>query len=135
MLELILEIVVGVFFEAIFDFAVEFLGSLVLRGIAEVFDSSELRNPLLACVGYAFLGAVVGAVSLFLFPHPLVHRSRIPGVSLIAGPMLAGFGMSFVGSFRRRRNQRVIQIESFAYGFAFAFGMAIVRFFLTTNAQ
>ncbi len=97
--------------------------------------SLELRNPLLACVGYAFLGAVVGVVSLFLFPHPLVHRSRIPGVSLIAGPMLAGFGMSFVGSFRRRRNQRVIQIESFAYGFAFAFGMAIVRFFLTTNAQ
>jgi hypothetical protein len=128
MLELIVEILVEVFFEAIFDFAVEFLGSLVLRAIAEAFDSSELRNPLLACVGYALLGAVVGGFSLLLFPHPLVHRSRIPGVSLIAAPMLAGFGMSFVGFLRRKRNQRVIQIESFAYGFAFAFGMAIVRF-------
>jgi hypothetical protein len=135
MLELILEILVEIFFEAIFDFAVEFLGSLVLRGIAEVFDSSELRKPLLASIGYAFLGAVVGVFSLFPFPHPLVHRSRIPGVSLIAGPVLAGFGMSFVGSFRRKRNQKVIQIETFASGFAFALGMALVRFFLTTNAR
>ncbi len=107
MLELALEIVVGIFSEAIFDFAVEFLGSLVLRGIAEAFNSSEPRNPLLACLGYAFLGAVVGAFSLLLFPHPLVHRSRIPGVSLIAGTILDVFVMSLVGSLRRKRWTRV----------------------------
>src|SRR5262250_2802258 len=123
MLEFILEIIVEVFLEAIFDFTVEFLGSLALRSIEKVFDRSAFSNPLLACVGYAFLGAVVGAFSLLLFPHPLVHRSRIPGVSLIAGPVLAGVGMSLIGSLRRKRNQRVIQIESFGYGFAFAFGM------------
>jgi len=28
-----------------------------------------------------------------------------------------------------------MQLESFGYGFAFAFGMALVRFFFTTNVQ
>jgi hypothetical protein len=112
---------------------VEFLGSLVLRAIEAVFDTSELKNPLLACLGYLVFGGAVGGLSLLLFPHPLVHRSRIHGLSLIASPVLAGLGMSFVGSSRRRRNKKVIQIESFGYGFAFAFGMAVVRFFFTTK--
>jgi len=134
MLEWILEIIAGVILEAFFDFAVEFLGSLVLRSLAEVLDASEFGNPLLACAGYAFLGAMVGAFSLLPFPHPLVHRSRIPGVSLIVAPVLAGLGMSFVGRLRRERNQKTIPIESFACGFAFALGMALVRFFFTSKA-
>jgi hypothetical protein len=130
----ILEIVAEVFLEAAFEFTVEFLGSLVLRGIEAVFDTSESKKPLLACLGYVFLGGVVGGLSLLLFPHPLVHRSRVPGLSLVVSPVLAGLGMSFVGSSRRRRNKKVMQIESFGYGFGFAFGMAVVRFFFTTKA-
>jgi hypothetical protein len=41
----------------------------------------------------------------------------------------AGLGMSLAGSTLRRRNKKLMQIESFGYGFAFAFGMALVRFF------
>jgi hypothetical protein len=40
--------------------------------------------------------------------------------------------MSVVGSVQRKRNKKVMQIESFGYGFAFAFGMALVRFFFVT---
>jgi hypothetical protein len=86
----ILEILAGIFLEAAFEFTVELLGSLVLRGIEAVFDTSELRNPLLACLGYVFLGGMVGGLSLHLFPQPLVHRSRVPGLSLIVSPVLAG---------------------------------------------
>lgn len=129
----ILEMIAEVFFEAAFEFIIEFLGSLVLRGIEAMFDTSQPKNPLLVCMGYVFLGGVVGGLSLLLFPHPMVHRSRIPGVSLIISPVLAGLGMSFVGASRRRRDQKVIQIESFGYGFAFAFGMALIRFLFTTK--
>jgi hypothetical protein len=38
--------------------------------------------------------------------------------------------MSMVGSTLRERNKKAMQIENFGYGFAFAFGMAFVRFFL-----
>jgi hypothetical protein len=33
-----------------------------------------------------------------------------------------------MGSALRRRNKIAMQIESFGHGFAFAFGMALVRF-------
>lgn len=127
----ILEILAEIFFEAFFEFTLEFLGSLVLRAIEAVVDTSEPQNPVLACLRYVVLGGAVGGLSLLLFPHPLVHRSRVPGLSLIVSPVLAGLGMSIVGSSRRRRNKKVMQIESFGYGFAFAFGMAVVRFLFT----
>ena len=124
-----LELVLEIFFEAAFEFAADFLGALILRGIAEIFNTSEFKNPLVACTGYVFLGGLAGGLSLFFFPHPLVHPSRIPGLSVVISPILAGFGMSLVGSSLRKRNKNAIQIESFGYGFAFAFGMALVRFF------
>ena len=127
----LLEVLLEIFFEAAFEFAAEFLGALVLRGVAEVFDTSEFKNPLLASVGYVFLGGVAGGLSLLFFPHPLVHPSRVPGLSVLISPVLAGLGMSLVGSTRRKRNKKAMQIESFGYGFAFAFGMALVRFFFT----
>jgi hypothetical protein len=132
MLELLfafLELVLEISFEAAFEFAANFLGALILRGIAEIFNTSEFKNPLVACIGYVFLGGLAGGLSLFFFPHPLVHPSKVPGLSVVISPILAGFGMSLVGSTLRKRNKNAIQIESFGYGFAFAFGMALVRFF------
>jgi hypothetical protein len=131
MLELLvafLEIFLEIFFEAAFEFAAESIGALIWRGFAAVFDTSEFKNPLLAALGYVFLGGVAGGVSLLFFPHPLVHRSRVPGLSVFVSPVLAGLGMSLVGSTLRQRNKKPMQIESFGYGFAFAFGMALVRF-------
>jgi hypothetical protein len=126
-----LEMFLEIFFEAAFEFAAESLGALIWRGVMEVFDTSEFRNPLTACIGYLFLGGVAGSLSLLFFPHPLVHRSRFPGVSVVISPILAGLGMSLVGSTLRKRSKNAMQIESFGYGFAFALGMALVRFFFT----
>jgi hypothetical protein len=125
----LLEMLFEILFEAAFEFAAESIGALVLRGIAALFDTSEFKNPVLAALGYVFLGGVAGGLSLLLFPHPLVHRSRVPGLSVFLSPVLAGLGMSLVGSTLRQRNKKSMQIESFGYGFAFAFGMALVRFF------
>src|SRR5438552_2728452 len=134
MLELLfslLELFLEFFFEAAFEFVAEFLTSLIWRGVAAVFDTTELKNPALACIGYVSLGGVVGGLSLLLFPHPLVHPSRVPGLSVVISPILAGLGMSLVGATLRKRNKKAVQIESFGYGFAFALGMAVVRFFFT----
>src|SRR6266478_9228725 len=134
MLELlfaILEMFLEIFLEAAFEFAAESIGALILRGVAVVFDTSEFKNPWLACIGYMFLGGVAGGLSLLFFPHPLVHPSRVPGLSVVISPVLAGLGMSLVGSTLRKRNKKAMQMESFGYGFAFALGMALVRFFST----
>ncbi len=123
-----LELFLGIVFEAAFEFATEFIGALIWRAIATVFDTSEFKNPFWACFGYLFIGGLAGGLSLLLFPHPLVHPSRFPGVSVIVSPVLAGLGMGLIGSAQRKRSKKVMQIESFGYGFAFAFGMALLRF-------
>ena len=120
-----------VIFEALFEFALEAAFDLIFRAIAEVFEISEFNNPLLACVAYVLLGAATGGLSLLLYPHPLFHPSRVHGISLLVSPILTGLAMWQVGSLLRTKNKKVIRIESFWYGFTFAAGMALVRFYFT----
>jgi len=120
-----------VILEALFEFALVAAFDLIFRAIAVVFEISELTNPLLACVGYVLLGGATGGLSLLLYPHPLFHPSRIHGISLVVSPILTGLAMWQVGSFLRTKNKKVIRIESFWYGFAFAAGMALARFSFT----
>jgi hypothetical protein len=120
-----------VIFEALFEFALEAAFDLIFRAIAEVFEISELNNPLLACVGYVLLGGATGGLSLLVYPHPLFHPSRIHGISLLVSPILTGVAMWQVGSLLRTKNKKVIRIESFWYGFTFAAGMAHARFWFT----
>ena len=49
-------------------------------------------------------------------------------ISLLVSRILTGAIMSLVGSTLRRTGKRVVQIETFWFGFAFALGMALVRF-------
>jgi hypothetical protein len=43
--------------------------------------------------------------------------------------------MVWVGSPQRRHDKKATQIESFTYGFAFALGMATVRFFVVKQFE
>lgn len=130
MLEFLLELLAGIFFEAVFEFAADLLGTLVVRAFEWFVDRAEIATPLYAFLGFSSFGAAAGVFSVLLFPHPLIHRSQIPGISLVVSPILAGLGMAWIGSALRHRNKKPTQLESFTYGFAFALGMAVVRFFL-----
>jgi hypothetical protein len=115
--------------EVLFEFAGEAILDLLLRAIAEVFETSDRSNPVVASVGYVFLGSMAGVLSLLVFPHPIVRPSKVHGISLLVSPIVTGLLMSFIGSTLRRQGKRVVQIESFGYGFAFALGMAVIRYF------
>jgi len=117
------------FLEVLFEFAGEGLLDLALRAIAKAFDTPRFTNPVLASAGYTLLGALAGGLSLIIFPHPLVRPSRLHGISLLVSPIITGLVMSFIGSTLSRQGKKVTQIESFGYGFAFAFGMALIRYF------
>jgi len=130
--ELLFELLLAfgeLFLEVLFEFAGEALLDLALRAIAEVFETSRFASPVLATVGYTLLGASAGGLSLFIFPHPLVHPSRLHGINLLVSPIVTGLMMSLIGSILSRQGKKVVQIESFGYGFAFAFGMALIRYF------
>jgi hypothetical protein len=124
---LLLELV----FEALFELALGAIFDLLVRSFAAFFETVEIKNSVLAFAGYSFLGAATGTLSLFIIPHPLFRPSRFHGVSLLLSPILAGLGMQQPGLLLRTKARTVLQIESFWNGFAFALGVAVVRFFFS----
>lgn len=117
-----------VLFEAFYAIIIESLIALLLRGVRSVFSEFSTINLLIAGTGSGILGLAAGALSLPIFPHPMFHPSRIHGMSLLISPVLTGLFMWWVGTALRKRGQRPVQIESFSCGFAFALGMAFVRY-------
>jgi hypothetical protein len=115
--------------DAIFEYLLVVVADVLLRVLGEVFESTEIQNPVFASGGYFLFGLALGGLSLLLFPHRLLHPSKIHGISLIVSPLITGLMMSATGAVLRRREKRVTQLEGFGFGFAFAFGMALVRFF------
>ena len=116
-------------FEALFDFALAAIFDLLVRVFAAFFESIEINNSILAFTGYTLLGAAAGALSLFIIPHPLFRPSRFHGISLLASPVLTGLGMRQVGLSLRTKARTLLQIESFWNGFAFALGVALIRYY------
>jgi len=130
MLDLLFEILLALL-ELILEALLELIGGAVLdlvsRLLSGAFEALESATPAVATLIYTLLGVFAGGCSLLIFPHHLVHRLRVPGISLVVSPMLTGTALSLVGAFLRSRGKATTRIESFRYGFAFAFGMAIVR--------
>lgn len=131
-MEFLIELLVQLFLEVFLEAAIEIVGEailvFVLTATTEALGPSELRRPVWAGVGYVLLGATVGGLSLIWFPFPLVHPSRFHGISLIVSPVLTGSLMALLGSILRKYDMRTVNLETFSYGFLFAFGMTLVRF-------
>lgn len=106
--------------------AFELLAELGIRSVREPFRRGPV-DPWLAGLGYALFGAVAGGVSLLVFPELFVHSSTARWLNLFLTPLCAGLTMAFIGARLRRRGKATIRIESFFYGFVFAFAMAAVR--------
>lgn len=132
MIDFLLELLVELIGEFLFELALAALIDLALRAIAKVFETFRLVNPVLASIIYVLLGALAGGLSLLIFPHPLVHPSRLHGINLLASPVVTGLAMSQIGSILSRQGKNVTRVESFGYGFALAFGIALVRYLFAT---
>ena len=118
---------IQLFFEVLLEFAGEALLDLLFRATTEILTPADPPHRVRTFFACGFFGALAGSVSLVIFPHPLFHPSKFRGISLLISPVVTGLGMSAVGAILRKRGKRVVQIESFPYAFAFAFGMALVR--------
>ena len=107
-------------FEALFEFA-----------LAAIFDLLGRRNqefnPRLHRIHIAGSGS--RRSQPVHNPHPLFRPSRFHGISLLASPILTGLGMWQLGLSLRTKARTVHQIESFWNGFAFALGVALIRFY------
>jgi hypothetical protein len=114
--------------EAVLQILFELLAELGLHGVRESFRRPQPVDPVLAAIGYAALGAVAGAISLWLVPELLIKSQWLRIANLIITPLAAGAAMGALGAWRRRRHEELIRLDRFAYGFLFALAMALVRF-------
>jgi hypothetical protein len=114
------EIVLQIILEALFE-----LGLHIVR---EPFRRPKPLHPTLAAIGYTILGAVAGAISLWVFPKLFIATAWLRVVNLIVTPVAAGTVMTAIGHWRSTRDKELIRLDRFAYGFLFALGMAVVRF-------
>jgi hypothetical protein len=115
--------------EALFEFLAAAMADMFLRSLGEIFAPPEAQNSFLATLGHAMFGLALGGLSLVVFPYRLVHPSKIHGASLVISPVITGALLSWTGALLRKQGKKAMQIESFGYGFVFALGIALIRFF------
>ena len=122
----LLQILAELLLQAVF----ELLFELGLHAVREPFRFPK-RNPLIAAIGYLIIGATAGALSLLLYPTLFVASLAGQIANLIVTPAILGFVMAGVGAWRRKRDEALFRIDKFAYGYVFAFAMALSRFLLS----
>ena len=119
--------------EFLFEIAGEFILQIVLEALVELGFHTiaepfrKTPNPWLATLGYVLLGSVLGGLSLLVFPLHLVGGG-LREANLVITPIAAGLLMCLMGVWRARRDQPVLRIDRFAYGYVFALSIALVRF-------
>lgn len=116
--------------EIIGEFLIQVVGeALVELGMHSVVEPFRRpRNPWLAAIGYAIIGATFGGVSLLILPTHLVAASTWRRVNLLVTPLAVGLCMAALGSWRARRGQEILRIDRFIYGYLFALTLALVRY-------
>lgn len=118
----------GLLFDGLVEWALAGICDLLARALKKIFNTSEVANPVIAFIIYLLFGMFTGGVTLLFFPHRTIRHAKIPGASLVLSPLIAGLMMSLTGSILRGLEKRVTRIESFGFGFAFTFGVALARF-------
>jgi RsiW-degrading membrane proteinase PrsW (M82 family) len=119
------------------EFLLELLGELVIQIVVECLVelgihsiAEPLRkppNPWIAAIGYALFGAIIGGLSLLVFPHNLMPEAwRV--MNIVLTPLAAGLAMMVMGRWRARRGDTRLRIDRFGYGYLFALAMALVRY-------
>ena len=120
------------------EFLFEILGEFLLQAIVEFFVELSVHagwkptrkptNQWVAGIGYTIFGAILGWLSLLVFPSYLVTSEAMRILNLVLTPVAAGLLMCAMGAWRARRGDEVLRIDRFAYGYLFALALALVRF-------
>src|SRR3569833_266790 len=123
----------GFLFEALIESQDEIALSAIVVGGSRMLRHFRVTvgrgNPIVASSVLITIGLVLGLLSVAIFPHPFVHPSKHHGISLLISPIITGVVMAAIGRRVRRRGRLPVQIESFSYGFTFAFSLIRILLF------
>lgn len=88
-------------------------------------------GPATSTMGLLLAGALTGLLSAFAAPHRLIAvRVAFPGLSLLVAPLAAGAAIYLQGDRLRRFGLRQSTLAGVCGGAAFAFSLALIRWWL-----
>jgi hypothetical protein len=122
-----MSVLLELLFEVFVEIVVEVLLELGFTSVKEALGR-ENRHPVLSTIGYLILGSALGGLSLLYWPERILGTGPVSGLSLVFGPALSGATMHVWGELRRAGGHQTTNLATFYGGFAFALGVALVRF-------
>jgi hypothetical protein len=125
-MEFIFEIIFQFLGEILLQVFIEGLFEIGLHSLANVFE--QPKNKLLSSIGYCLWGAIAGGLSLLIFSTSFIHSPDLKLANLFITPILIGGCMMVVGKIRTAKGDAIIGLDTFLYGFLFAFSMSLVRY-------
>ncbi len=126
-----MSILLEILLELVFPLFVEFFAELALHKLGQIPWMRKTGRVVLTAIIYFGVGLIAGVISLLIFPRAFARSSTLPGISLVITPILGGLLMSYIAWLRVRTWDWTIRLETFAYGFLFAFAMTWLRFLFT----
>jgi len=128
--------------EAIFEIIFGFVGELVLEIVVEMLVefgfhstagrlSESFRSRTFVGFAYAVFGAILGALSLLVFPNIQFGFALIPTLYFIVSPIIVGLALTTVSWLIDRGigNSQWFKWDKFIFGVLFALGYSLSRVF------
>lgn len=131
-----MEFLLELLFEIFGEFILQFVFEAISQAFLHLFKRPGRPEPggavsaWWAVAGYALLGMACGALSVWLFPHFLLHSHGARLLNLALTPVLAAGAVAWVGQRRSRSGLGMVRLDRFTYAYVFAFAMGAVRFAL-----
>ena len=101
------------------------VGADVMRGVAE----TPIRGGMV--VLWVLAGVGFGALSLLVFPHPLIRGRGLQVANLVVSPFLMAGGLVVWGRVLAKYDRRRTPLNHFACALGFAVGYLMMRFWFT----
>jgi hypothetical protein len=129
MFEGLVEFLLEILLEAVFQFAVEILVELG-SAFFDLLKKSRLARMPFAALTLAIGGGMAGFVTTLIFPRVLFPLNRYSGISLFLAPLATGVAMHFYGSWLHEKGRETTLLATFWGGGLFAFCLALVRWLM-----
>ena len=128
-----MEIIFEILLRIALEVAVQGIFELGFRGLVAMFVGKKEAdfNPYLAICGYVLMGAIGGALSVWLIPMHLFKSPVLQILNLALTPIVLGFVFEALGRWETKHEKPRYAVDRFSYGFTFALTMGLVRYFFT----
>ena len=104
----------------------EWIGDLFQVGWLKATGRDRKVSPAQETIWSVVMGIVIGAITLFIFPHLALRSPGLQLLNLIAAPLLAGLLMERYRAWRESR--RAFSFPVFGYAALFGVAFALTRY-------